>query len=420
VTGTAPFLQHFPRITDKFRHTRELAEIHAKANALAERVKAVEAELAETQANASVDAFRVVVLQQELITRTTDRAAAVQLLVADAVAVASELQRRTSVEDDAPMHAHIPADMHGALAAVEAWTTSTSCAITEQVLRDVDAAAAFEERLVMAMEAVRIAVDSRDDEPIDAAVLEERDTAREAFITACRMTTQRARSSVELLDAADRDLKELLCALASASATISATTTVSSPAHTDTHTHAAPTAHVVQSARDALTQWNVKELSEAAKATSTLQGLLGRFFEVCSAAGVAKDSALLVDGLPSACQALDRALQAENDRVAAHRALFPSALVTAALTAMQIDANVQLDNIARVREAAEEFSAKAEYQSVHRPDPAAVKDARKAVRAAKRELDDALHKLEDAIEDEGLHSEAVSVCQARLKAAKKK
>ena len=208
-------------------------------------------------------ADRVVVLQQELITRTTDRAAAVQLLVADAVAVASELQRRTSVEDDAPMHAHIPADMHGALAAVEAWTTSTSCAITEQVLRDVDAAATFEERLAMAMEAVRIAVDSRDDEPVDAAVLEERDTAREVFITACRSTAQRARSSVELLDAAERDLKELLCALASASATISATTTASSPAHTEYSADAAPTAHVVQSARDAVTQWNVKELSEA-------------------------------------------------------------------------------------------------------------------------------------------------------------
>jgi hypothetical protein len=363
-------------------------------------------------------------LKQQLAAATTDRSMAAQLLVADVVVVAEELQRRAPATKGTPSTALVPTAMQGAVAVVCAWTEASSCAVTRQVLRDVYVAEAARERLDAAMEAVRGAVDT-DAGPIAAAVVEERDTARAEYITACRTTVKGARSSFELLDTAEHELQEQLCALAAASAAIG---TSSSPAldaandndDNDNASAVTPVAHVVRSARDAVALWSDTSSSEAAKATSTLQGLLGRYFEVCSATGSTKDPALLVDGLPLACQALGDALQAENDRVAQHHATFPSPPLVAALKAMQADANAQLEAIARVREAAVEYEAAAQYQAVDRPDPAAAREAQKAARAAKRELNDAVDALDDAIHDDGPESDAAAGCRAELATAKRK
>jgi hypothetical protein len=321
------------------------------------------------------------------------------------------------------MHALAPAALQDAVAAVCAWTEASSSTVTQQVLRNVDVAEAARVMLDTAMDAVRGAVDT-DAGPIAAAVVEERDTARAEYITACRAAAKSARSNFELLDTAEHELQEQLCALAAASATFGTSSLPALDAANDNSDDAraatAHVAHAVQSARDAVTHWSDKASSEAADATSTLQYLLGRYFEVCSATGNTKNPAVLVDGLPPACQALGDALRAENDRVAQHHASFPSALLAAALKAMQADANAQLEGIARVREAAVECEVAAQYQSVDRPDPAAAKEAQKAIRLAKLELVTAEHALHEAIEDDGPESEAAAGCRAELKAVKRR
>jgi hypothetical protein len=375
--------------------------------------------VAAAQAKTDAHAERVAALEQQLAAATTDRLLAAQLLVADAAAVAEELRRRAPPTKGAPTTALIPPAMLGAVAAVFAWTEASSFAVTRQVLRDVDVAEAAREKLDTAMEAVRRAVYT-DAGPVAAAVVEERDTARAEYISACRATVKGARSSFEQLDTAEHELQEQLCALAAASSTLDAANDDDDDDDGDDGSAATPIAHVVQSARDAVAHWSDKSSSEAAKATTTLQDLLGRYFEVCSATGSTKDPAVLVDGLPPACQALGDALQAENDRMAQHHASFPSASLAAALKAMQADANAQLDAIARVREAAVECEAAAQYQAVDRPDPAAAKEAQKAIRAAKLELVTTEHSLQEAIEDDGPDSVAAAGCRAELKAVKRK
>jgi hypothetical protein len=374
-----------------------------------DRIAALESEIA-----AKTD--RVAILEQQLAAATTDRPMAAALLVADAIAVGDELRRRAPAAEGAVL---VAAAVQGAVASLDTWAEASSCVVTRQVLKDIAVTETASMRLDTAMDAVRRAVDT-DVEPISAEIVEERDAARAAYITACRSTAEHARSSFEVLDTAERELQEQLCALAVASATIGTPTSHAVDAAEDVARVATPVAHVVQSARDAVAHWSDKASSEAAKATSTLQALLGRYFEVCSATGSTKDPALLVDGLPPACQALGYALQAENDRLAQHHASFPSAPLAAALKAMQADANAELDAITRVREAAVECEAAAQYQAVDCPDPAAAKEAQKVIRAAKRELDAATDALDDAIDDDGPESDAATNCRAAVTAAERK
>lgn len=361
--------------------------------------------------------------QAEIDALTTDRSMAARLLVADATAVMAELQRRIPSTENAPFDAPVPRAMDAAVAVLEEWTEASSRVVTQRVLDNAGIAVAAKERLDTAMETVRYAVDTDTKENLDAAV-EERDSARAEYVAACRATVQRARSCIDVLESSERELKEQLCVLSAASATMGtqAPPSVAPEEHTRDRnaTLITPVEDVVKSARAALASWVYESSADATKATRTLQALIDDYFDVLSTTVNTKDPNVLANKLPSVCQALSEALHAECDRMIMHETSFPANEIAAALLAMQRNAQIELDAIARAREVEVELDAAAEYHTVERPDPAAALVAQKAVRAAKRQCEAAVHALEDAIEDEGTESEAATVCRSELEAAKKR
>ena len=412
---------------------RDLTAANVKLADMSEQVSNLRCTLASSQAElqsrlTAQKANDAMKHTAEIYAITNNRSMAARLLVADATAVTEELQRRIPSTENAPLDAPVPRAMDAAVAALGAWTEASSRVVTQHVLDNAGAAVAAKERLDAAMEVVRYAVDNDATKEILDAAVEERDSARAEYVAACQATVQRARSCIDVLESSERELKERLCVFSAASAMMG--TRASPSAVLEEHTRdgiatripsalITPVEDVVKSARTALATWVDESSADATKATRTMQALVDDYFDVLSATVNAKDPNVLANKLPLVCQALSDALQAECDRMVMHETSFPADEIAAALLAMQHNTQTELDAITRVREVEVELDAAAKYHTVDRPDPAAALVAQKAVRAAKRQCEAAVHALEDAIEDEGAESEAAMACRSKLKAAKK-